>query len=565
MMQKSNLPVGCLKTLFCIILAFFSGCAQIQTTPDSTRIYRNYSPDFTLSYPSLMEIKKSKFPSPTRVFYAGGPSGTPNLGVHVDDKLNAIPLEDAGIRRIRYLKQMYPLSSAHTLRSCKISKLEDGNEYIDIVIDWIWGNGTPLVSSIVAGYAGDKYVWAGATSAVSSSYPLSYIQDITHSLRFLDDDPPIIQILSPDIQGLDPEVQQDKIWIKGKASDSSGLKAVYVNETEALTTSDGGFMAEIHLNPGRNRIVLKAIDTKGNELEKWLTILRSFPLEAPPKMAAKKAPAVAAEKKVVEKTEEKIENQKPPVIYKKLVVPPFKTGDYYALIIGNNRYRHLPSLVTPRNDAEEISRLLEEEYGFKTTVLLDGTRTEILSGINKLINMASEKDNLLIYYAGHGYFDETIGKAYWMPVDAKKSNDTEWILSDRITSSIKRASCGHLLIVADSCYSGTLTRGLKLYMDSRINRTRFLDKMFRRNSRTLLASGGNEPVLDSGGDGHSIFAQSFIDGLNDMDKTTFTSEELFFEHIKERVAGNAEQVPQYDTIRNSGHDGGDFVFQRINQ
>jgi len=48
-----------------------------------------------------------------------------------------------------------------------------------------------------------------------------------------------------------------------------------------------------------------------------------------------------------------------------------------------------------------------------------------------------------------------------------------------------------------------------------------------------------------------------------MEKTAFTAEELFYEHIKEQVAENAEQVPEYNTIRNSGHNGGDFVFIRV--
>ena len=85
----------------------------------------------------------------------------------------------------------------------------------------------------------------------------------------------------------------------------------------------------------------------------------------------------------------------------------------------------------------------------------------------------------------------------------------------------------------------------------------------KRSSRTLLASGGNEPVSDSGGDGHSVFAQAFMDDLRDMDQSVFTAEELFYEYVKEVVAGSAEQIPEYNTIRNSGHKGGDFIFKKI--
>ena len=86
--------------------------------------------------------------------------------------------------------------------------------------------------------------------------------------------------------------------------------------------------------------------------------------------------------------------------------------------------------------------------------------------------------------------------------------------------------------------------------------------MLKKKSRTLLASGGNEPVLDDGGDGHSVFAAAFLNGLSKIEKDYFSAEELFYSHIKEQVAGNADQVPEYNIIRNSGHDGGDFIFRR---
>jgi len=131
---------------------------------------------------------------------------------------------------------------------------------------------------------------------------------------------------------------------------------------------------------------------------------------------------------------------------------------------------------------------------------------------------------------------------------------------DTITSNIKRISSKHILIVSDSCYSGTLTRSAVAKLDSGQARDRYLEKMKAKNSRTLLAGGGNEPVSDSGGQGHSVFAAALMEGLQDMEKKIFTAEELFYAHIKERVAGNASQVPEYNIIRNSGHDGGDFIF-----
>jgi hypothetical protein len=90
----------------------------------------------------------------------------------------------------------------------------------------------------------------------------------------------------------------------------------------------------------------------------------------------------------------------------------------------------------------------------------------------------------------------------------------------------------------------------------------YLKKMQERKSRTLLASGGNEPVSDIGGEGNSVFTKAFLVGLTNMSLNEFTAEELYIQYVKEMVAGSSDQTPEYNIIRNSGHEGGDFVFKR---
>jgi formylglycine-generating enzyme required for sulfatase activity len=240
----------------------------------------------------------------------------------------------------------------------------------------------------------------------------------------------------------------------------------------------------------------------------------------------------------------------------------FKTA-YYALIIGNDNYQYAPRLKTAVSDAREVDRVLSQKYGFKTKLVINGTRKDILNAINDYRKQLGEKDSLLIYYAGHGEYDNTADKAYWLPIDAVKDNPVDWIMADDITSNIKRIASKHVLIVSDSCYSGALTRSATIDLESKKGgRNQFLTKMMDRPSRTVMASGGNEPVADAGGRGnHSVFASAFLTALNDPDKKTFTAEELFHGRVKEIVAGKSDQVPQYNNIKNSGHEGGDFIFQ----
>ena len=236
------------------------------------------------------------------------------------------------------------------------------------------------------------------------------------------------------------------------------------------------------------------------------------------------------------------------------------TGNYFALIIGNNKYKYLPKLKTAVADATDVGKVLKDLYGFKTKLLLDATRSEILDGINEMREQLGPDDSLLIYYAGHGEYKEEADKAYWLPVDAQPAKTTNWIIADDITSNIKFITAKHILLVSDSCYSGALSRAATTELKDKNDREAYMKKMLARTSRTLMASGGNEPVSDSGGGNHSVFAAAFIKALSEADKLKFTAEELFQGWVKGSVAGKSDQVPGYGSIRNSGDEGGDFVF-----
>ena len=142
----------------------------------------------------------------------------------------------------------------------------------------------------------------------------------------------------------------------------------------------------------------------------------------------------------------------------------FDPGRHKALLIGINDYddSSWQRLQTPIRDVNEIKKLLTNDYLFseEDVVLLENaTFEEIISAFSKIRKETDENTNLFIYYAGHGYYDKIAQKAYWQPVDAELDSDSKWIIVDSITSNIKRANSKHILIVADSCYSGTLTRG----------------------------------------------------------------------------------------------------------
>jgi len=236
------------------------------------------------------------------------------------------------------------------------------------------------------------------------------------------------------------------------------------------------------------------------------------------------------------------------------------------LIIGNNQYQHLSKLKTAVNDAKVVDELLRTRYGYKTTVLLNANRYQILNALNQLRQRLTEKDNLLIYYGGHGELDEVNQRGHWLAVDAEPDSTANWISNITITDILNTMSSKHILVVSDSCYSGTMTRSSLTRLEAGMTpekHLKWIKKMLKKQSRTALTSGGIKPVLDTGGGQHSIFAKAFIDTLEN--NTEIMAAYKVYRQVAALVndaaaATRFDQVPEYAPIRYAKHEAGEFFF-----
>lgn len=232
-------------------------------------------------------------------------------------------------------------------------------------------------------------------------------------------------------------------------------------------------------------------------------------------------------------------------------------GRYHALIIGNDAYRHIPVLKSAVSDARRLEEILRESYGFETRLLLDAERDQIVSALADYRRRLQPTDNLLIYYAGHGWVDEQADEGYWLPVDAAAEDPARWVSNATLTTTLRAIAAKHILVIADSCFSGKLTRGVNVQPRTHD----YVRRLMSKRARTAFTSGGLEPVLDSGGkDNHSVFASALFDAL--MDNTGVVDTSQLFNVVRREVALAADQFPEYGDIRRAGHDGGDFVFVR---
>jgi hypothetical protein len=250
-------------------------------------------------------------------------------------------------------------------------------------------------------------------------------------------------------------------------------------------------------------------------------------------------------------------------------------GQRYALLIGIQKYDKWSTLETPLADVREVGRVLRERYGFATTlasfgslVLENPTRVGIGSAFQALRRALGPNDQLLVYYAGHGKAEgsKERRRGYWIPRDADTDNRATWYSGQDLLNEIgiNEMKARHVLVVSDSCFSGDLTRDApsRPAEVSDEERRRLLAERSSRASRVLITSGFDEPVLDKGGQGHSVFARAFIDGLQHITDESFLSYDLFSRYIYAQVGGKSTQQPHHVFLLDSGHDGGDIPFVR---
>lgn len=226
-----------------------------------------------------------------------------------------------------------------------------------------------------------------------------------------------------------------------------------------------------------------------------------------------------------------------------------------ALLIGNNAYRSpIPDLETAINDVTDIGAHLREQMGYEVTVVQNADRKGIVDALNGLIRSTERDDSVLVMYAGHGYLQEETKAGYWIPTDASTTSPDKWISNDTIARALGNIQAKQVMLVSDSCYSGSLTKEGKVTQVVGVNR----EQTLTRRSVMALSSGGEEPVSDEGRDNHSIFAWNMIQSLKQMKDET--PGQQLHAAIKDAVTKDFPQVPQYGTIVSAGHaEGGEYL------
>jgi hypothetical protein len=233
------------------------------------------------------------------------------------------------------------------------------------------------------------------------------------------------------------------------------------------------------------------------------------------------------------------------------------SGEYYGLIIGIEDYDdpEIPDLAKPIDDAQRLYNLLVNKYTFsdqRMIFLKNPSKEEIIGTLHRLRTVLDDSDNLLIYYAGHGYWDEGMNTGYWLPRDSRRDNPTNWLPNPVLTSYIQAIKTKHTLLIADACFSGGIFRTRAAFSDAPAS----IEKLYNLPSRKAMTSGTMKEVPDE-----SVFLNYLIKRLETNPGKYLSSEQLF-SSLRTAVINNSPNIPQYGEIKNTGDEGGDFIFIR---
>ncbi len=250
----------------------------------------------------------------------------------------------------------------------------------------------------------------------------------------------------------------------------------------------------------------------------------------------------------------------------------FDFGTYHALVIGNNSYdldKGWDPLDTAVNDATEVANVLQNQYGFEVRLELNADRDTMLTALEEMRKKLTNKDNLLVYYAGHGLVDPENDQGYWVPVDGSADSAVRWVSNASITDQIRAMTARNVMVIADSCYSGSLMRSGIVTLRSGLSAEK---KALRLNedvslmTRVALSSGGLQPVIDSlDNSEHSVFANALLKVLKGnrdlLDADSLATQVAHSVAIATK--DNVRQVPRYAPLAAGGHQGGEFYFTPV--
>jgi len=234
-----------------------------------------------------------------------------------------------------------------------------------------------------------------------------------------------------------------------------------------------------------------------------------------------------------------------------------KVGKYYALLIAVQDYQNLMTtdLDFPIADAENLAKALQNYQFDEVKMLKNPTAKQINEAFIALEDKVVKNDNVLIFYSGHGNWNDKTKNGYWLAADAEE-NRNNWISNSTIKDNINAINSQHTLLIADACFAGGIFKSKEAFEP----KNKSIEDFYKKPSRKGMTSGALTTVPD-----RSQFLAYLVKNLNENQYNYWAAGSLF-QSFREAVMNNTKQniTPQYGVILEAGDEGGEFIFIKRN-
>lgn len=229
------------------------------------------------------------------------------------------------------------------------------------------------------------------------------------------------------------------------------------------------------------------------------------------------AAATAAPSRGTESTEEPAEETKS--------APAEPARKDYAVLFASNRYTNLPpdkQLENPVPDAHAIAEELRDHYGFQVEVVENPSVDTIITTLKRYADIQyGSGDQLLVFFAGHGTYDEVFKQGFLLGSDSKAddANRRTYLSHDNLRTMVDNLPAKHILVIIDACFGGTFDQrighGSSRGDDEYAKKTgeEYRKGREKWTTRSYLTSGGKEYVSDGIPGHHSPFAAHLLEAL----------------------------------------------------
>ena len=221
------------------------------------------------------------------------------------------------------------------------------------------------------------------------------------------------------------------------------------------------------------------------------------------------------------------------------------TGNNYLFVIGIDEYEHWAVLNCAVKDIEDFTEVLLDRYKFKKEHVFslkneEATEQRIRKGFKEIKQVITEKDNLVVYFSGHGHYDSDDKSGYWIPVNARQGDDYEYEYIDTlfIADRLQKINSLHTFLIIDACFSGTM-----------VTQLRSSPRAEKYKSRKIFTSGRAEVVSDGPAGGNSPFAEGILMTLRKNSNPYLRASE-FIVDVTSYVEKQVTQTPIDGTLLN---------------